>query len=534
MKIQNPILSGFNADPSIIFVEPYYYIANSTFEYYPGVQIHRSLDLVNWETVARPIDDSKIAMRGITASCGVWAPCLSYCNGIFYLVYSNVTLWTNSPFKDVCNYIISTTDVTGEWSNPVYINSSGFDASLFHDFDGKSYFVNMEWDFRNPEADAFTGIILQEIDRKTFKLKGEPKTIFCGTDRKLVEGPHIYKKGEYYYLLTAEGGTVLEHAATIARSKNIWGDYEIHPNKHVVSSWGHDCYLKKAGHASLCVDSHGEWYMAHLSGRHLIYDRCPLGRETSIQNIEWINDWPYITSENKDLSSTNRQAPRDFFEIKNEVAFKPKSAKILFDVNSLRLRWQSLRNSIEHKYTILDNGKRLELRGGASYMNTQEQSMLAYRQQDFVFEASVKLTYKPECFQHLAGMTYRYNEHNQYLILLTQNNNKRYLTMHSVINNNHSIVNLDEINTNDIYIKLKVDNTIGQYYYSVDNISFKKIGNQIDVSTLSDEIATPQYKDNAAGLGFTGAFVGIYCGDFKFNNHFAVFSDFEYRSESHK
>lgn len=530
MKVQNPILTGFNPDPSMIYVEPYYYIATSTFEYYPGVQIHRSLDLVNWEVVARPLNDSNIAMRGITESCGVWAPCLSYCDGIFYLVYSNVTLWTNSPFKDVSNYIICTKDIERDWSKPVYINSSGFDASLFHDTNGKSYFVNMEWDYRNPEADAFTGILLQEIDRKTLELKNEAKTIFYGTDRKLVEGPHLYKVGDYYYLLTAEGGTVLQHAATLARSKNIWGEYELHPNKHLVTSDGHNCHLKKAGHASLCVDKNGNWFMAHLVGRPQIKDKCPLGRETAIQNIEWIDGWPWIVGK--------QQAPRDFFEVKTAnnqtIVQQPKSSKILFDKKSLTCRWQSVRNSIAHKCQTSQDGKSITLYGGASYMSTHEQSMLAYRQQDFVFEVSTKLSFAPTHFQHLAGLTYRYNENNQYLLLLTFDKGKRYLTMHSVINNTVSIQNLAEIPTDGVYLQLKVSNEVGQFYYSIDSKNYNKVGIPIDVSTLVDETATPQFNQNAPQLGFTGAFIGIYCGDFQFHKKPATFSDFTYLADSHQ
>jgi len=514
MKVQNPVLMGFNPDPSMIWVEPYYYIATSTFEYYPGVQIHRSKDLLNWQVVARPINDSNIDMKGITESCGVWAPDLSYCDGVFYLVYSNVTLWTNGPFKDVSNYIICTTDVTGKWSKPKYINSSGFDASLFHDTDGKKYFINMEWDFRNPENDAFTGILCQEIDGNTFELKGEAKKIFLGTDRKLVEGPHIYKRNDYYYLLTAEGGTVLTHAATLARSKNIWGEYELHPYKHLVTSFGYDCNLKKAGHGSICCDSDGKWFLAHLVGRPLVKDKCPLGRETAIQNIQWIDDWAFI--------DTTQQIPKDYFEIEKVVQKIPQSKQILFDKDSLKLRWQSLRTDISKKYK-LKNGS-LILKGGASYLNCLDQSLLAYRQQDFVFESSVKVSFEPENFQHLAGMVYRYNEHNQYLLLVTFDKGQKYLSMHSVIDGVVTITNLDNVK-GDVVIKLKVDYDKAQYYY-LDQQDFKPIGNAMDVSTLTDENANP--------LGFTGAFVGVYVGDFRYRQKCATFSDFVYSSQSHQ
>ncbi|MCL2599214.1 MAG: glycoside hydrolase family 43 protein [Firmicutes bacterium] len=515
-KIQNPILKGFNPDPSIIFVEPYYYIATSTFEYYPGVQIHRSLDLVDWDVVARPVTEDKINLRGVSESCGVWAPCLSHDNGIFYLVYSNVTLWTGAPFKDVANYIITATDIEGVWSKPIYINSSGFDASLFHDTDGKKYFVNMEWDYRNPEQDAFTGIILQEMDPKSFALLGTPRKIFLGTSRKLVEGPHIYQRNGYYYLLTAEGGTVSTHAATLARSQSIWGEYVLHPNTHLLTSDGYGCKLKKAGHASLCEGKDG-WLMAHLVGRPEIEGRCPLGRETAIQNIEWIDDWAYV--------SGGGQSPSDFFEVPSTAQSKPKRKEIGFDKKSLSLRWQSLRKDVKHKYKADKNS--IVLQGGNSWMSVIEQSTLVYRQQDFCFEASVRLDFSPEHFQHLAGLVYRYNEHNQYLLLMTKEGGKQYLTLHSVID---GVWDLDDFEKryevgDTVYLKLVVDREVGQYYFSQDNQNFLPIGKQIAVSTLSDESANP--------LGFTGAFVGVYVGDFSLHKHAAKFSNFVYKSDTH-
>ena len=175
-KIKNPILTGFNPDPCILRVGDDYYLAVSTFEYYPGVQIYTSKDLVNWKVVARPITSDKADLTAMPQGGGVWAPCLSHDGNKFYLVYSRVTIWSSGPFKDVDNFIITADRVDGKWSKPVYINSHGFDASLFHDDDGKKYYMCMEWDPRHsPDNKRFTGILLWEMDQETFALKGEPK-----------------------------------------------------------------------------------------------------------------------------------------------------------------------------------------------------------------------------------------------------------------------------------------------------------------------------------------------------------------------
>jgi xylan 1,4-beta-xylosidase len=149
--IQNPILPGFNPDPSICRVGEDYYIATSTFEWFPGVQIHHSRDLVNWTLVRRPLErPSQLNMLGNPDSCGIWAPCLSYADGLFWLVFTDTKRFEGS-FKDAPNYIVTSPTIESEWSDPVYVNSSGFDPSLFHDDDGRKWFVNQQWNHR-PEA----------------------------------------------------------------------------------------------------------------------------------------------------------------------------------------------------------------------------------------------------------------------------------------------------------------------------------------------------------------------------------------------
>lgn len=221
LKIKNPILKGFNPDPSICKAEDNYYIATSTFEWFPGVQIHHSKDLVNWELIAHPLNRvSQLNILGTPDSGGIWAPCLSYSKGIFYLIYTIVN--NNGHIKDTHNYLVTSSDICGEWSEPVYLNSSGFDPSLFHDDDGKKWLINMKWDNRIGKNN-FAGHLLQEYDEKNKCLTGPVINIFKGTDLGCSEGPHIYKHNDYYYLMAAEGGTSYEHAVTLTRSKKNYG-----------------------------------------------------------------------------------------------------------------------------------------------------------------------------------------------------------------------------------------------------------------------------------------------------------------------
>ena len=176
--IHNPILPGFNPDPSICRVGDDYYIATSTFEWYPGVQIHHSRDLVNWRLVRRPLDRaSQLDLRGDPDSGGVWAPCLSCADGLFWLVYTDVKRFDGN-FKDAHNYIVTAPAIEGPWSDPTYVNSSGFDPSLFHDDDGRKWFLNMVWNHRRPRREPQTsslfGIRLQEWDAASGRLVGQP------------------------------------------------------------------------------------------------------------------------------------------------------------------------------------------------------------------------------------------------------------------------------------------------------------------------------------------------------------------------
>ncbi|GKT46763.1 beta-xylosidase [Colletotrichum spaethianum] len=273
-QVRNPILPGFNPDPSILRVGDDYYIATSTFEWFPGVQIHHSKDLANWELIIRPLNrKSQLDMRGDPDSCGVWAPCLTHDGEKFWLVYTDVKRKDGS-FKDTHNYIVSAPSIEGPWSDSIYINSSGFDPSLFHDDDGRKWFVNMMWDHRR-RFHAFTGIVLQEFDPKEGKLVGPKKNIFRGTELALVEGPHLYKRKGWYYLLTAEGGTAYEHACTLARSRDIQGPYQLHPQKYVITSKDAPfAALQRAGHGDIVDTPEGKTYMALVARRqtHFSYD----------------------------------------------------------------------------------------------------------------------------------------------------------------------------------------------------------------------------------------------------------------------
>ncbi|KHF37249.1 Beta-xylosidase [Paenibacillus sp. P1XP2] len=195
---------------------------------------------------------------------------------------------TKRPFKDAHNYLITASSLEGPWSEPVYLNSSGFDPSLFHDEDGRKWLLNALWDYRITEGNKSSGIVIQEYDPGQRRLVGKPHKLFDCTWLKKTEAPHIYKRGGYYYLITAEGGTGAGHAVTVARSKELLGPYEVDPlNPMLTSRERPELALQCAGHGSLVQTPAGEWYMAHLCTRPVEGQYAILGRETALQQVYW-------------------------------------------------------------------------------------------------------------------------------------------------------------------------------------------------------------------------------------------------------
>lgn len=510
--IINPILPGFHPDPSIIRVEEDYYIAVSTFEWFPGVCIYHSRDLQNWELIARPLERTgQLDMRGNDASGGVFAPCLSYDQGTYYLVYSNVrTHWYE--FMDCQNYLVTAKDIKGPWSDPVYLHSAGFDSSLFHDTDGKKYLVGL---IRHYRKDRIQKIFLQEYDDKEKRLIGKLKEIYAGSGISIPEGPHLYKKGGYYYLLTAEGGTEYGHAVTMARSRNIEGPYELHPGNPILTSRDNlRADLQKAGHADLVETPDGQWYMVHLCARPLPpFRRCPLGRETAIQKVVWKDDeWLYLETGKREpqvrvpgITKTRKREKRKYF-----YKFHDKISK---DFHSLRIPMESFA-------TLSERPGYLRLNGLDSPNSRFEQAFLARRQEDFCFRMETRMEFHPVSERQMAGLMYFYDEEDFYYLYLSRNpQGENYVHVMQMDRGKLKFSVCGEITVEDkqIFLRLEVRNTRGKFAYSMDGRNWNPVGKEWEADKISDE-----YPLEGA---YTGAMTGVACHDMLYRNAKA---DFEY------
>lgn len=528
--IQNPILPGFNPDPSIVRVGDDYYIATSTFEWFPGVQIHHSKDLVHWEQLPHPLNRvSQLDMEGNINSGGVWAPCLSYDNGTFYLIYTDVKSRAGA-FKDTHNYLVTATDIRGPWSEPIYLNSSGFDPSLYHDDDGRKWLLNMVWDYREG-VNRFAGTYLQEYSVEKQALVGPVVNIFKGTHLGLTEAPHLYKRNGYYYLITAEGGTKYEHAVTMARSKTIEGPYEVDPQNPVLTSYGKpELELQKAGHASLVETQDGEWYLAFLCGRPTVGEYCTLGRETALAKCYW-NDEGWLRVEGGGNSPAVEVAAPSF--VKDGVdrsahgGFGPSfEVRDDFDESSLHVQWSTLRIPADESWLSLSERKGyLRLKGMESMSSTHRQALVARRQQSFHVEAETVVEFEPEHFQQMAGLIVYYDT-DDYAYLNISHDEERGKVLRII----HSVAaQYDELLDEDIvletgkpvYLKAVVHREWLQFYYSMGGDAWKTVGEKINVSHMSD--------DDAALVRFTGTFIGVCAQDLSGTRKHADFDYFNYK-----
>lgn len=527
--IPNPILPGFHPDPSICRAGEWYYIATSTFQWFPGVRIHRSKDLVNWELCPSPLTrESQLPMRGIPDSGGIWAPCLSYTPGsgdepgTFWLIYTIVRARGGS-LTDFPNYLVTAESIEGPWSEPIFLNSSGFDPSMFHDDDGRHWLTNMVWDHRSGR-NAFSGILLQEYDPEKRRLVGPIRNIYKGTDLGVTEGSHIYKQNGLYYLMVAEGGTFWEHAVTMARSEHIDGPYETDPDYPMLTSQ-HDPELtiQKAGHASLVETPGGDLVLAHLGGRPVGPDRrCILGRETSLQRCVWTDTgWLRLAS--------GKNTPEPEFEAPGSPEVKPVSRNHMdhFDGASIDPVFQSLRVPLDESWITL--GERpgyCRLYGRDSLYSLFDQSLIARRVQAFRCRASTRVEFSPTNFQQTAGLIAYYDTRDWYYAHVTMDDEgNRVVRLAQSDDGDYTddlTADLVAPDEGPIDFRLEFDGASLRFRVRLDPAEdWRSFGPDLDATILSDDY----------GVGwdhFTGAFIGVCCQDMSGQRLHADFDWFEY------
>ena len=539
--IQNPILPGFNPDPVICRRDGYYYLMVSSFEWFPGLPVYRSRDLKNWELYTHVLtDDTNPDLKKLPSSKGIWAPCLTWCeeDSLFYVVYG-VMNSMNARYFDVDNFLMTAPDITGPWSEPVYLHSAGFDASILHDDDGKKYIVSLDWETRDGYEKPGP-ITMVEYDPESRSIKGYPEVIWRGgTERGCIEAPHLYKKDSRYYIMTAEGGTGYYHSVTIGRSENPWGPYEGDPQNPVITSqplvsdersdvdhlkpryYNPESLLQKSGHGSLVETSAGDPYVFHLTSRPFVPElRCTLGRETALQKMVWTDDGWLRMADGSNLAKSLVEAPA-----LPESPVAPLPELDDFDSEELGLQYYSPRIMPSGFTDLKARPGWIRLRGQESQASVNKVSLLACKLSSTNLEITTKMDFSPEIHHHYAGLTLYYDNMNNILLrkYYSETLGGSALSLVRIENGEKVEVEGTRVAVEDkpVFLRLEVKDRSTRFFWSYNKESWKAIGPVFDTSEFSDEYC--EFGE------FTGTMAGIICCDLIRRQHPAYFDFFEYR-----
>lgn len=497
----NPILPGFYPDPSICAVGDDFYLVNSTFAYFPGIPIMHSKDLAHWEQIGNACDrESQLPLGDTGHSRGLFAPTIRYHEGTFYIICTNVSYGGN--------FIITAQNPAGPWSEPHYIEGAdGIDPSLFFDEDGTCYYIGTH---PNPAGCQYDGdwyIWIQELDIENMKLVGEVHNVWNGAMRNIIwpEGPHLYKIGEYYYIMHAEGGTGPDHAVTVCRSKNVYGPYEnnfcnpILTHRHLGRKYP-ICYV---GHADLVKTINDEWYMVMLAVRPL-EGYTTMGRETFLARVEWENDWPVVNPGVGRLTDTVE------INLPKWTAYTAESNEYVFStMGQLPPEFMVLRNADKSHYSLEKGQGLLMLFDTHTLKEQASPSYLALRQKHHHFMAKALLDVSNLSEDKRAGIAYVQN--NLYN-LRVEVNGKMAEVILCEKGTDRRVISMPLQGSNPLEVSLEVDGL------SAAVIIEGQKSPEVDIRTLSTE---------AAG-GFTGCTVGLYAVADTENTDCACFKRFSY------
>ena len=465
---RNPIIPGFHPDPSICRVGDDYYIVNSSFQFFPGVPIYHSRDLMNWEQVGNVLDrGSQLPLKDASSWLGIYAPTLRYNNGIYYMITTNV--------GNGGNFMVTASDPRGPWSEPLWLKQEGIDPSLYFE-NGKCYMVS------NPD----NTIMLCQIDAKSGRQLTPSKPLWRGTGGRYPEGPHIYKKDGWYYLLISEGGTELAHRLTIARSRSIEGPYEANPKNPLLthcSMAGQSNQIQGTGHGDFVQTKDGRWWLVFLAYRNFEGSYHHLGRETYIAPVEWRQgDWPVV----------NNGQPVDTLRVSQQ-----RHIRTTFD-RPLGPEWVYIQNPDSAMYQQT-NGK-LRLLGVPNGLSEDRRpTFVGRRQESAVFTAETRLDFENSAVGDEAGLTvYQIsNGHIDFCLHPT----RQSMTVALKVRVKSLGVVTKSVNIPNTCCSLRVRSDGRMYYfdYSLDGRDYKEL-DRVDCALVSTEVVG----------GFTGVVLGMY------------------------
>lgn len=511
MKAVNPVVRGFAPDPSMIRVGQWYYLATSSFEWFPTIPLHRSRDLVHWEQIGAVVTAAPgRSLLGVPDSGGIWAPALSHDGDRFWIVYSIVRS-VGRRYFDLDTYVCTARDAAGPWSDPIRVPGHGFDPSLLH-HGGRTYLLNIQNDSR-VGGRRFDGIVLTELavdrapDGDVVGLSPTGSTHLLLQHDDLVEGPKITLKDGWFYLVLAHGGTGFEHGVLLARSRELTGPYDLAPEPLLTSRDDRSLPLQKAGHGELLTTPDGHWYLAHLVGRPVRTDegdRCTLGRETAIQPIDWVDGWPRLAH--------GGHHPAVEVEVPGPAVVPPTRSTGLD--SAPQWPWSTLRQP-PGDWFQKPAPDRVRLVGRMAAESLWEQALLAQRLTEHHTRVEVTVVAQPRTFAHSAGLILYYNTTSFLQLHLTWaepdgqpqagqqfiGHGQRVLTLEHGRPDGTRVLARVFAPDGPVRLRAEIDGAQARFYAGVPGGVLDPLGPIADASELSD--------DFGGTLRFTGSFAGI-------------------------
>ncbi len=498
---RNPVLPGFYPDPSVCRVGDDYYMVNSSFCYFPGVPVHHSKDMIHWEQIGHCITrPAQTRLQNIGVWNGIYAPTIRHHDGTFYMVTTNVS--------GGGNFYVTTKDPAGEWSDPIYVREGGIDPDLFFDDDGKTYLLT---------AQGAGEIHLAEIDLKTGRLLSRSEIIWRGTGGRCAEGPHMYKKDGWYYLMIAEGGTEYGHCETIARSRNLRGPFEGGPANPILShalARGYQNPIQGTGHADLIQAHDGSWWLVCLGFRVLGGFYHVTGRETFLAPVKWDeNGWPVVNGNG--AFSLEMNVPT-----LPQVPVAKKLVRTDFDTSKLGLEWNYNCAPRTGNYSLTERPGWLRLKASpVSIDNSNSPTWLGRRQQQVDFESTAKMDAAGLNDGDEAGLTVYMCTSSHYDVAVRKRDGRLFLVLRYKLNRLDHTEKEIALESPVVYLRTTGNKDVYSFAWSADGSSFSKLG-EMDASYLSSETAG----------GFTGVYLALYAQSrSNASGGYADFDWFEYK-----
>ena len=510
-RFSNPIITGGYPDPSICKVNDTFFIVNSSFEYFPGLPIHKSKDLINWELIGYGLHresqvNSIVNLIDVQSDGGIHAPTIRFHKGVFYIITTNVYYDDVKKKSDMVNFIITAKNPAGPWSDPIHIKGApGIDPDLFFDDDGKVWYVGNQIP-ANPNFNGEGEIWIQELDMNEFKLVGEKHLLWRGACGGVwAEGPHMYKKDGRYYLIIAEGGTSFNHAVMVALSDKIQGPYISNPRNPIITSrhLSYDNWVNSTGHGDILELDDGRSYMVLLGIRNEIERGSNMGRETFLTPLTWERE-PFEWKETKYLWPV--VAPKTGqVEKLNDVIFKGSIQNNktnfvdTFEEDELNLNWNFRRYPIKGIYTLDRENNQLKMLCHPNQIRERGRaSLLGFKQTESSFEFLTKMYFDPTGNGSEAGISLFQKDDNYINFTIIKQEGKPHIKAFVVRKGEPVMTFKQQLKkySNNIKFKVIADKNIFKLYYSLNEMNFN-LFTTLDGSYLKSK-------------GYTGAHLGLY------------------------